>query len=295
MFNQTYPDYEVLVTNDGSTDCTATEVRKYGVKVQLLSQGNMGPASARNLGIKSAKGEYIAFLDADDLWLPDKLKTQVAFMDVHPDVGFSYTHVQCFSIDTNEQKIKRRELICNLEGNVFKDLFWSDFIVNSSVMVRKSCLEKVGLLDESHKLIGSEDYDLWLRLSREYNLGCIHDILLEYRLRQNSLIGGSYEKAFPMHVYIYNKFYHIFTNTPALYGISKNQALVDLFLRYGFKNLIDKNYNGALTKSIVAMKYAPVKAFIASMLCLLKNNDYHIWNKLIPKLDLWSRICGAQW
>lgn len=293
--DQTFKDYETVVVDDGSTDHTSEIVSRFGSEVILLSKQNGGPASARNLGIKKSSGFYIAFLDADDIWKPNKLEIQMEYMSQHDDVGFSYTQAECFSLDKHNKKIGRRDFICDLEGYVFKDLFWSNFIINSSVMAKKSALAKVGLLDESKALIGAEDYDLWLRLSRKYKLGCIKDKLLYYRLGENSLVGESYEKAFPTHVYIYRKFYREFHDTKTLYGLSENEALFDLYVRYAFKDFVSENYTRSLNKTIRSVRYNATKALLAFLGFSLRVKNRSFWERIMPKFSLWSSICAAEW
>lgn len=125
VLNQSYTDYEIIVVDDGSTDNSLASLDKYRGQIRILTKTNGGPASARNEGINAAGGEFIAFLDADDIWLPNKLAVQVEYMGGHPDIGFSYAQVRCFSTSQSGMKIPRRELICDLEGSVFRDLFWS--------------------------------------------------------------------------------------------------------------------------------------------------------------------------
>ena len=96
VFDQTYKDLEIIVVDDGSTDDTRAVLEKYGDRVNYHYQDNNGPASARNRGIKLARGKYIAFLDADDLWLPTKLEKQVALFKNRENLGFVTTGVCSF-------------------------------------------------------------------------------------------------------------------------------------------------------------------------------------------------------
>jgi len=295
IFSQEFNDYEVLVVDDGSVDQTPSILKKYESKIRFFRKNNGGPASARNVAIKNSMGKYIAFLDADDLWKPQKLKLQVDYMDKDQSIGFSHTNAECFSIDNEGKKVKRRNLVCDVQGFVFKDLFWSNFIVNSSVLVRHECLERVGLLDESRELIGSEDYDLWLRLSRFYKLGCVSDILLEYRLHDQSLIGESYENAFPLHVEIYKKFYQTFPDTKEKIGMDYNEALGDLYLRYAYKNFMTNNFMKAFKKSLSSILFLPLKGLTASLLIATRQHGFSTWSRLISRFELWHKITSAKW
>ena len=103
---QTYPQWKLYVVNDGSTDNTAGVVEKFldDKRIQLINQENTGPAGARNCGIKRAQGEFLAFLDADDCWLPDKLAYQLKYLQSHPEVGLLHTAYRIFHEDPQEGK-----------------------------------------------------------------------------------------------------------------------------------------------------------------------------------------------
>jgi len=295
VFAQIYTDYEVIVINDGSTDHTLDILEKYKDRLTVLTKSNGGPASARNEGIRESNGQFIAFLDADDIWKPNKLELQVAFMQQNRDIGYCYANAECFSVTKDGNRVHRRDLICSISGMVFREQFWSNFIVNSTVMVRRTCLDEIGLLDESKKLIGAEDYDLWLRLNRKFALGNIAVILAEYRLREDSLVGESYEKAFHKHVFIYNKFYSQYKDTQERVSLTHNQAIGDLHLRYAYKNFISSQYYLAINKAVFSIRYTPIRGAVATCLYALRIRQKRIWRKLITNFDLWHQISGETW
>ena len=144
---QTLPPLEVIVIDDGSSDNTVEVVEKYPAPVRLLRKANGGPASARNLGAKEAKGEWLALLDADDTCLPARLEREAALMD-DPKVAVIYARPAPLQNDLT-----------------FVTLWKRNAITTSSVLLRKSALEQVGWFDESRELISVEDYNLWLRLA----------------------------------------------------------------------------------------------------------------------------------
>ncbi|MFC1933566.1 glycosyltransferase [Chloroflexota bacterium] len=180
---QAYEDYELIVVDDGSTDGTAAAVAKYGNQVKYIFQQNRGVASARNTGILAGQGEYLAFLDADDVWLPNKLESEVKFLDAHDEIGLVYSDYTYFGTRpiSKTRGFEDVPLMC---GCVLKKLFWHNPICTSAVLIRRSCFEKVGLFDES--LVHGEDRDMWLRIARCFEIGYIDVPLARYRLHQKN-------------------------------------------------------------------------------------------------------------
>lgn len=160
---QSYSRYEVLVADDGSTDNTAEVVERYGSPVRLLTQENKGPAAARNLALRHATGDYVAFLDADDLWHPEKLTTQVQFMEANPEIGICGTRRLDFQDGDAIAWPSLPKMIPThrIDGRtvIVKNRFST-----STVMLRTSVLRQVGEFDET--LFGPEDWDLWRRMTR---------------------------------------------------------------------------------------------------------------------------------
>jgi glycosyltransferase involved in cell wall biosynthesis len=194
VLNQTYTDYEIIVVDgrDGSTDNTREIVAEYGDAVRYFQQENTGLADARNKGILNAKGEYIAFLDSDDLWSENKLALQVEFLDSHRDVGlvFSDSWFKAYGdvTATNPRLVGRRffQITKPHRGEVLCQLFVGNFIPVLTVVARKECLLKVGLFTK--ECDSAEDYDLWLRVSRLFKIDYIDEPLATYRNRGDSLV-----------------------------------------------------------------------------------------------------------
>ena len=184
LLGQTFTDFEVLIINDGSSDhIVEWSSQIEDARVKLISQDNKGTSAARNTGISQSKGEYIAFLDADDLWEPTKLEKQVLCLDSKKSVGLVYTwtaYIDQFGIPT------KRVIAFSEEGQVWEKLVVKDIVCNgSSAMVRRSCLEHIGEFDSDMQPV--EDWDMWIRLSAHYSLAVVKKVLVYYRQHPHSL------------------------------------------------------------------------------------------------------------
>jgi glycosyltransferase involved in cell wall biosynthesis len=184
VLSQSYGDFELLVIDDGSTDDTPHVIAATSdARVVFLRQEHSGlPAVGRNTGIRRAAGLYIAFLDSDDLWLPDKLALQVAWMDDHPDVGLSYTNCYRFVDDpaSHERKplLQPQEM---LSGRAFDRLYGQPKIPNLTVVIRSAVATDVGYFDEDPRLKANEDYEYWLRIADRYPIDHLAAPLALYR------------------------------------------------------------------------------------------------------------------
>ena len=177
---QSYQPAEVIVVDDGSSDGTARVVQGLGNSIRSLHQANRGEPAARNLGLRNAQGEYVAFLDADDLWRPDKLKLQMDYFAAHPNCAVVYTDMSTFDDHgVVDPSVKVRFNITFPTGNIFVPLFRETLFGSGSVVFRKHCVDKVGYFDEQF-LIGC-DYEMWLRMSRHFEFGVVDQPLLMYR------------------------------------------------------------------------------------------------------------------
>lgn len=181
VLNQTYPDYELIVVDDGSTDDTASLVMKYGERLRYVYQKNQGLSSARNTGIAKAGGELLAFLDADDYWGRKKLEHQVALLDQSPAIGVVYTALKVVDKDGRVTGERR----CFLRGYLLSSLLTENCVTPSSAIVRGVCLEKAGTFDEN--LSASEDWDLWLRIAPFYSFDFVDLPLTFYRVHAGSM------------------------------------------------------------------------------------------------------------
>ncbi|MUL38748.1 glycosyltransferase family 2 protein [Gloeocapsopsis dulcis] len=184
VFKQTFQDFEIIVVNDGSLDETEKYVSSLAdPRLKLINQVNQGVASARNTGITHAQGEYLAFLDADDLWEPTKLETQVCCLEERFEIGLVYTWT---ALANQDGKSTGRLVTSHAEGEVWQQLIKFNFIgCGSTPLIRKSCFKTVGLFDS--ELSPAEDWDMWLKIAANYPFAVIKEPLVRYRSNSNSL------------------------------------------------------------------------------------------------------------
>ena len=166
VLNQTFQDFELIIVDDGSTDDTESLVNRFSSKKikYVRHQGNQGRSVTRNTGIRLAKGDYIAFLDDDDEWMPEKLDKQMKIIGTAPpEVGVVFTKFKQY--DRFGDYVPQRKLP-KKEGNIFKQLLGEYFIGLQTILVKKECFDKVGLFNK--RILYAQDWDLLLRISQHY-------------------------------------------------------------------------------------------------------------------------------
>jgi glycosyltransferase involved in cell wall biosynthesis len=169
ILSQTYKQIEVIVINDGSTDNTLKILREYGKQIRYISQNNKGPSAARNAGIKIAKGDFIAYQDADDVSMPERIGREVDYLLNNPNMSMVFTGMKTISGD----KISK----CHSEFLLLQ----YNYIPCGSVMHKKDILDSVGWWNEQ------VDWDLWIRIAEKFDIGYIKECLYEYRKRETGI------------------------------------------------------------------------------------------------------------
>jgi glycosyltransferase involved in cell wall biosynthesis len=190
VLGQTYPNLEIIVVDDGSTDATPQVLESYGDRILVLRQTNAGQAAARNHGAREAHGELLAFLDHDDLWDPDKTACQVALLDRFPEALAVYCDHRAIDAQGNLLSSSGALHYPRSSGEMLRAMLLSCCIVTPGlVLLRRRAFDSSGGFDESKLMRGHEDHGLWLRLATQGSFIYSPDTLVSYRRHKQQATG----------------------------------------------------------------------------------------------------------
>jgi glycosyltransferase involved in cell wall biosynthesis len=263
---QTYPACEVVVVDDGSTDDTPNLLKRYQDKVRTVRQANKGLAAARNRGVSAAQGEYVAFLDADDLLHRTKLAEQVAFLEARPEIGWTYCDVELADQQSGECRLASDRFgyaARRLDGDLFEELVAGNFIPAISPMLRRSLFEQAGAFDES--LTALEDWDLWLRLSLIAPAAYLPRVLATYRLFQ----GGMSQDRTRMdcnRFRVVEKMNRLAGNPLARLGTSGRRLVADMHNWFAYEAYNENNWGEAVERLRLSLRTWPWQGHAPLML-----------------------------
>jgi glycosyltransferase involved in cell wall biosynthesis len=183
---QTFPDFELIVVDNESTDNTEEVIKSYpDERIRYFKHQNNGVIAVnRNYGIKKSQGEYIAFCDDDDLWLPEKLERQILEFEKDKQIGLVCTN----GIDFDSRGEHGTRIKAKLKDKHFtlESLMRNNAIIGSSALVKRQAIDDVGMMDESPEIFAAEDYELWLRIARRYRIKYIDLPLVKYRIHADA-------------------------------------------------------------------------------------------------------------
>ncbi|MEH2192054.1 MAG: glycosyltransferase [Nostoc sp.] len=184
VLNQTFSNLELIIINDGSEDSTLKVITQIpDSRIQVFSFPNAGGNVSRNRGLRRAVGEFVSFLDADDLWTRDKLQSQLKALqeNITAKVAYSWTDY----IDENGEFVLSGKRV-NIKGNVYENLLLNNFLENgSNPLIYRKALITLGGFDES--LNAAQDWDMWLRLASKFDFICVPSVQILYRISSNSV------------------------------------------------------------------------------------------------------------
>lgn len=174
VFSQTWKDLELIIVDDGSTDQTATILsERYPQEIQLLSQENQGVSAARNFGVRESSGKWIAFLDSDDYWHPQKLERQMEYLKENSKLNIAQTEEIWIR---NGKRVNPHKKHKKPSGWIYEASLTLCTVSPSSVIMTRTLFDRMGGFDED--LMACEDYDLWLRIANQEPVGLLEELLL---------------------------------------------------------------------------------------------------------------------
>ena len=225
VYAQTYPNWEIIFWNNASTDRSDEIAKSYDERLRYVrGKETILLCAARNKALEQARGVFIAFLDCDDVWMPEKLEKQIPLFD-DAEVGLVFSDVINFNIRGDEFRIFDRLVFC--KGMCFHQLLKSYYLFMPSVVIRKSALEKeTEWFDPSFNIIG--DYDLFIRIAHSWKLDMCRDALAKYRVHETSGLRTGEDLIYKEDIALLDKFCKLWPDFFAQYG---NQMEARIYYR----------------------------------------------------------------
>ena len=276
VLTQTYQNFEIIVVDDGSKDNTEEVVKSFRDKRirYIRHKKNKGAPAARNTGIRTAKGKYVALQESDDEWLSKKLEEQMkAFECAPPNVGVVYSGVWLIS------KEKRKLLMPHKEGNIHKDILRGCYIGTPTVVVKKECFSKAGMFDE--KLPCKQERELWIRISKYYHFKYIDEPLVIAHWCPDGITANREKQPQGLKLLLKKHFKEINQD---------KTLLAQYYQGIGILLYLDGKINQGRSYLMKAIKTYPLHAnfSLTAFLLLFNQRTYSIVRKFKRKLQSWK-------
>jgi len=201
--SQTYSPVEVIVVDDGSTEDILAVLKPVIKRIKYFRQENRGPAAARNYGILMSKGDYVAFLDHDDIWISDNLLDKISVLKKNLECAMVYSYPEL--IDSAGMPLPQEYPLTFPNGLVFEAFLLRNWITTfSATLVRRNIFCTVGMLDENPEITCCDDYDMWLRIADVYKIIFSPDRNVKYRIHEQNLL-NNHAVSFSSHLKVFRK------------------------------------------------------------------------------------------
>lgn len=269
---QTFSNFEIIVINDGSTDRTLELLQSIqDERLKIFSYENGGLPVARNRGIERATGDFFAFLDADDLWTPDKLELQLAALQKHPEAGVAYS----WTYNMNEQGQLLHPVEPRFEGDVYNNLLLYNFLSNgSNPLIRRQAIQSIGEFDTNPALKSVEDWDYWLRLALKWHFVLVPKHQVFYR-RSSTSMSSKIQTMKQANINVIEK---AFSRAPQKNQSLKKQSLSNIYQYYVEVYLENMNSHLAEIDRVLQNLWQAIRLY---PLCLLSRYTQMLVLKVI--------------
>lgn len=252
VYSQTYSNYEIIVVNDGSKEDMSDFIHKYSADLILINKNNGGPASARNIGIDRAQGEYIAFLDSDDLWLKNKLEVQMKYME-RTSAEISHTAYSTFGAG---KRYTSSPYITS--GKAYPKILAKCVIATPTVIIKTDILKQDKTLRFNEEMRYGQDYYLWIHCSTKYNIHVIDESLSLVRMR-----GSNASKRVRVQVQVKSFLWEELKNQPSKYRLSEVPYLIKMAYALSFRG------NKIINKFSKSFKNPKIIEFISRLVYII--------------------------
>jgi glycosyltransferase involved in cell wall biosynthesis len=287
--NQSYRPHEVIVVDDGSTDDTVQVLDRFRGSIRYVYRPNGGLSAARNTGIRESGGELIAFLDADDVWLPEKLKRQLACLAENPCAALVHSDVLYWDVATG-QKTRQDRGRRHYVGSCYERFFQGNRVTPSTILIRRDCLSRVGFFDEGIRRPTTQDYDLCFRIARSHELAYVDQPLIHYRLHGMNFSKRTREML-EDELYVVRKALAADPGLVERVGRAVvNERLFRLLFGIGYHYYDDRDPSQARRHFLEALKYRPIDVYTWSL--YLANLLPLAWVGRLRRLKAVIGCCG---